>query len=155
MLTKILTMMILNDFSNIFFSEIFFTNTFQFLRGILIMVNWGATMSFVRQIRKRTTQLTGNGKFTDAQITQSVDTAKQLRDCSPMSDDLDPQALRKICIALKKSDELKTRTLIENAKTVPARGWCIDALKGAVTLICTCGPTVIKEATFNLLGCDN
>ena len=124
------------------------------------MVNWGAflgeaAVAFVRQINHRTTQIiTGTGKFTDGQVTQAVDTAKQLNDCSPITNDLDPQALGKICTALKKSDELKTRTLIENAKTAQARGWCIDALKGAVTLICTCGPTVIKEATFNLLGCN-
>ena len=121
------------------------------------MVNWGAfvaeaSLTFVQQIRKRTIQITG--KFTDAQVTQTVDSVKQLSDCSPMSNDLNPKEIGKICAALKKSDELQARRLIENAKTVEARGWCIDALKGAATLICTCGPTIIKEATFNLLGCD-
>jgi hypothetical protein len=39
---------------------------------------------------------------------------------------------------------------IEAGKIDGGQGWCIDALKLAT---CSCGPTVLKEATFNLLVC--
>lgn len=113
-----------------------------------------AGAAFVRQMQKRTAQLIATSSYTDAQVTQTVDTIKQLEKCSSMSSDLDPKFVGKICASMKNSDELKTRILIEKAKTNQARGWCIDALKAAVTIISTCGPTVIKEATFNLLGFD-
>ena len=33
------------------------------------------------------------------------------------------------------------------------RPWCVEAIKTAVTIICATGPTILKEATFNLLEC--
>jgi hypothetical protein len=124
------------------------------------MANWSwgvfvgeASAAFFKRLRKRTIGIPPATDFTDAQLTQAADNLKQLSDCSPMSDDLNPKALVKICATIKKGEELNARRLIENAKTPEGREWCIDALKGAVTIICTCGPTIIQEATFNLLGC--
>ena len=118
------------------------------------MVNWGvfwgeASGAFVSTLRQRLNR----GQFTDTQVTQTVDSIKQLTECDPMTNDLDPKLIGKICGALAKGNEEKARRLIEAAKTREARGWCIDALKGAATLICSCGPKVLKEATFNLLAC--
>lgn len=61
---------------------------------------------------------------------------------------------RRFTKKVKVNNELGARMAIENAKTGQYRGWCIDALKTATTLICSCSPTIVKEATFNLLGCD-
>lgn len=70
-----------------------------------------------------------------------------------MTEDLDYKLVDSICRKLKKNDELGTRMTINRAKTEQYHGWSIDALKTATTLIFSYGSTLVKEATFNLLGC--
>lgn len=119
------------------------------------MVNWGAFLSeaslaFIRRIRTRARM---EYKYSDAEVTLSSDITKTLSGCSPVSDHLDAKQIKQICVALGAENELKARQLIEAAKIEGGQAWCIDALKLATTMICSCGPTVLKEATFNLLGC--
>ncbi len=45
--------------------------------------------------------------FTDAQVTQAVDTARQLENCKPMTKDLDSKLIKSICDKLKDSKELE------------------------------------------------
>ncbi len=111
--------------------------------------NWGvfleeASVAFMKRLRSNS----GGKVFTQPQ----GDSLKSLADCTPMTVDLDQEKMSTICKAISKNQEVQARALIEAAKTETARGWCIDALKGAVTLICTCGPDVLREATYNLLG---
>ena len=122
-------------------------------------MSWGSTFireaayAFVHQLTKRVRSNINQEGFTDAQVTQAVDTTGQLNQCKPITEDLDHNLIDSICSKLKKSNELEARLEIDRARTELARPWCIDALKAAATLICTCGPTVVKGATFNLLGC--
>lgn len=88
-------------------------------------------------------------------MTQSADVVNQLKQCEPMGpNELDESLISSICNKIKQGRELEARQAIQKAASPEARQWCIDALKAASTLICTCGPTVVKDATFNLLGCD-
>lgn len=111
--------------------------------------------AFVKQLVKRTTGVKPRDDYTDAQMTQASDVIRQLETCKPMNEhELDSKLIGSICSKLKRGRELEARQAIEKAASPHARRWCIDALKSAATLICTCGPTAVKEATFNLLGCD-
>lgn len=121
------------------------------------MVNWGeftneVGIAFFRRLNQRV-QNKRVRVYTDPQVTHISDVTMTLSKCSPIIDDLDQKQVGKICAALSAQNELKARQLIEAAQTPEARGWCIDTLKAAATLVCTCAPTVVKEATFNLLGC--
>ena len=107
------------------------------------------SIAFIKRFKTRINP----NDFTDTQVTQSYDIVKQIEECSPMAADLDPNLVNSICKKIKKGRELEARQLIEKAATPEARGWCIDALKAATTMICSCGPTIVKEATYNLLGC--
>ena len=76
--------------------------------------------------------------YTDAQVTQAVDTARQIDGCTPMTNDLDHSLIDSICSKLKKGDEFGARLAIDREKTEIARPWCINTLKTAATVICTC-----------------
>jgi hypothetical protein len=111
--------------------------------------------TFVNQLRKRATGVKPIDGYTDAQVTQAADVVEQLGQCNPMNEnELDSTLINSICNKIKQGRELEARQAIEQAASPEARGWCIAALKSAATLICTCGPTVVKDATFNLLGCN-
>jgi hypothetical protein len=114
-------------------------------------------LAFIEQLVKRITTgggvPTGVAVFTDADVTQATDLVRMLDRCRPMTKDLDQKLIKSICSKLKAQDEFGARQLIETAKTGLERPWCIAALKGAMTLVCNCGPRIVKEATFNLLGC--
>jgi len=129
---------------------------------ILTRWSWGtffgeASAAFVKQLRRRTKTIGTEpiNDYTDGQVTQAVDIVGQLDKCTPMNEnELDSKLITSICKKIKKGDELGARQAIEKAASPEARSWCIAALKSAATMICTCGPTVVKDATFNLLGCD-
>lgn len=111
--------------------------------------------AFVNHIRKKTTGIKPINSSTDAQMTQSADVVIQLKAYNPMNEnELDSELINSICKKIKQGRELDARGIIEQAATSDAKSWCIDSLKAAVTIICSCGPTVVKGATFNLLECD-
>lgn len=123
-------------------------------------IKWGVLLretgvTIGKRLSKRFFGVQLSDGFTDAQVTQAADVVKQLGDCNPMNEnELDSKLVSSICNKIKQGRELEARLAIQKAASPEARGWCIDALKTAATMICTCGPTVIKDATFNLLGCD-
>ena len=80
--------------------------------------------------------------------------ATQLDICKPLDKDLKSGAKQAICKALNENNAFKARQLIEANLTPTSHKWCIVALKTAITLVCNnCSPSVIREATFNLLAC--
>jgi hypothetical protein len=126
----------------------------------LPQIKWGVLLSETgitigKRLSKRFFGVQPNDGYTDAQVTQSADVVHQIKQCEPMGhNELDAGLISSICNKLKQGRELEARQAIQKAARPEAREWCIDALKTAATLICTCGPTVVKDATFNLLGCD-
>ena len=74
-----------------------------------------------------------------------------MSNCDPIDKDLKAAYLKQICKALRNNNEASARDLIPKGATYVARPWCINLLKMCATSICTCGPRVIEEATFNLL----
>ena len=126
----------------------------------LPQIKWGVlagetVYSLGRRLSQRFLGSKPNESFTDAQVTQSSDVVSQIHKCEPMGhNELDASLISSICTKLKQGRELEARQAIQKAASPEARQWCVDALKSAATLICTCGPTVVKDATFNLLGCD-
>lgn len=123
-------------------------------------IKWGvlfseASIAIGERLSKRFLGSKSNDGFTDAQVTQSADVVHQIEMCKPMGhNELDADLISSICHKVKQGRELEARQAIQKAARPEARQWCIDALKAVTTLICTCGPTVVKDATFNLLGCD-
>ena len=91
--------------------------------------------------------------YTNAQTIVAFDTIKQLDDCNPISTDISSEATSELCKALGKDKEFCARQIIEKGANELVRPWCIVALKSAARLICGCSPSVICEATDNLLGC--
>jgi hypothetical protein len=94
-----------------------------------------------------------SGYFSDDTITTSVDHIKAQDNCDPVSDDFEVGAKEAICGALRKQNADAARKAIDDGQTDLARPWCMDLIKASCTMICSCGPTIIKEATFNLLDC--
>jgi hypothetical protein len=94
-----------------------------------------------------------SGYFSDDTITTSLDHIKAQDKCNPVSDDFEVGAKEAICGALRKQNADVVREAVDDGQTVLARPWCVDLIKASYTMICSCGPTIIKEATFNLLGC--
>jgi len=123
-------------------------------------IKWGVFfaetgITIGKQLSKRFIGVQPSDGYTDAQVTQAADVVQQLDKCNPMNEnELDSKLVSSICNKIKQGRELDARQAIQKAASPEARGWCIDALKTAATMICTCGPTVVKDATFNLLGCD-
>ena len=113
-----------------------------------------AVASFTHRIVENISSKPKLEGFTDAEVEGSFDTVKQLEFCDPITNDLDGYKIENICRTLKNCDDsTKARQAINEALTENARPWCGIALKSAATFICTCGPKIVKEATFNLLVC--
>jgi hypothetical protein len=117
-------------------------------------------ISLARQVAKRGTQAVGvTGAiatvklYSDSDVTAAVTLMKALDSCDPIISDLNPRSIEKICQGLRSKKEAMTRALIEQAQNADSRKVCISILKLSVTIICNGGPTILREATFNLLGC--
>ena len=126
----------------------------------LPQIKWGVLLSETgitigKRLSKRFFGVQPNEGYTDTQVTQSADVVHQIKQCEPMGpNELDAGLISSICKKVKQGRELEARQAIQKAARPEARQWCIDALKAAATLIWTCGPTVVKDATFNLLERD-
>ena len=91
--------------------------------------------------------------YSDDQITTAVDHVAAQEKCNPVEFDFKESAREKICEALRNQDAESARKAVTDGESIIARPWCMDLIKASCTFICSCGPTIIKKATFNLLDC--
>lgn len=98
---------------------------------------------------------TSGPKFTEEQIRQADHVAEILNGCHPITDVIDSETHLGVCQSLNKGKFLEASIHLENElPSLTNRGWCQEALKIGVWLLGTCSPTSIRDATFNLLGCN-
>jgi hypothetical protein len=91
--------------------------------------------------------------FADPQVTESYHLIEQLKECVPIEEHLDTIGVKELCASLKSgSGEKARRAITEGAKDGATRV-CITALTIAVTKICDHAPAILREATYNLIGC--
>ena len=107
------------------------------------------TSNFIRTFRKDLT----SGYYSEEQVTTALDQIKAQDNCDPIEFDFKDGAKEAICDALRAGEMETARKAVDDGASVIARPWCMDLVKASCTFICSCGPKIIREATFNLLDC--
>ena len=92
--------------------------------------------------------------FTEEQFNMSNELADALDRYHPVEDLLDLNQHFGVCKLLSSEKFREASDFIGDDPSNSRRAWCVDALKIGLFMLSQCTPRSVRDATFNLIGCD-
>lgn len=93
-------------------------------------------------------------KFTVNQVRMADEAANVLDNCHPVEDFVSVESHFGICKSLDNGDVQKAGEFLDFSAPPFQKMDCFEALKIGIGLLACTAPSSIRQATFNLLGCD-
>ena len=93
-------------------------------------------------------------KFTENQVRMADEAANVLDNCHPIEDFVSAESHFGICESLNNNNFEKAGVFLDTNTPPFYKMDCFEALKIGIGLLACTAPSTIRQATFNLLGCD-